>query len=115
VHVAGEDAPKYRQLADDLRTRIRSGEYAPGAQVPSKAVLMTTRNLSLGTVNKAIDILVGEGLLFTEQGSGTFVCDPLPEQARSEYEIVMGEIGDLRGEVRQLREEVAAMRQAMEA
>lgn len=113
--MAGEDAPKYRQLADDLRTRIRSGEYAPGAQVPSKAALMTGRHLSLGTVNKAIDILVGEGLLFTEQGSGTFVSDPLPEVALSEYETVMGRIDSLAEQVRQLREDVAELRQAREA
>ena len=101
MHMAGTDAPKYRQLADDLRARIRSGEYAPGSQVPSKAALMDSRHLSLGTVNKAIDILIGEGLLRTEQGTGTFVCDPLPAARTQE-----GPRGDALGQVAELREDV---------
>jgi hypothetical protein len=49
------------------------------------------------------------------QGVGTFVSDPLPEVARSEYETVMQRIDGLTEEVRQLRGEVASLRQAREA
>lgn len=114
--MASDGAPKYRRLADELRARIRSGEFAPGEAIPSKATLMEERHLALGTVNKSIEILRDEGLLYTEQGSGTFVSNPLPDEgAPTEYEIVMSRVDGLTDEVRQLRAEVAAMRRAMEA
>jgi DNA-binding GntR family transcriptional regulator len=106
------EAPKYRQIADDLRVRIRSGEFAPSAQVPSKADLMRDHRVSLNTINDAMKVLISEGLIRTVQGLGTFVCDPLPEgQPLSEYEILTQALDALTGEVRQLRERVEAIEQ----
>ena len=102
VDMTGEDAPKYRRLADDLRTRIRSGEYAPGSQSPSKSTLMQKRRLSLGTVNKAIGLLADEGLVEPRQGSGTFVCDPLPEEGAQEKP----DTGEVARQVTQLHDDL---------
>ncbi len=52
--MTGEEPPKYRQIADDLRARIHSGEYAPGARLPSKAELMARYETALGTVDRAL-------------------------------------------------------------
>ena len=99
--MAGDDAPKYQVLADDLRARIRSGEYAPGSLIPSKAALMKRRRLSLGTVTRAAEILAAEGLVETRQGSGTYVCDPLPPPAgaapvtREDLTRIEGNVADL--------------------
>lgn len=83
--MAGDEPYKYRQIADDLRARIRGGEYQPGGRLPSKAKTMERYSVSLGTLNDAYRILRSEGLIRTEQGSATFVCDPLPpEQAEPE-------------------------------
>lgn len=101
-----DEAPKYRQIADDLRARIRSGEYEPGAQVPSKALLMREHHVSLNTVNDAMKVLISEGLIRTVQGLGTFVCDPLPDSPMSEYEYVVRCLEELAAEIRQLRERV---------
>lgn len=113
--MAGEDSWKYERIAGDLRARIRSGEYAPGSRLPSKSQLTSEYEVSDGPVNEALKVLRTEGLVETRQGSGSFVCDPLPEVAQSEYETVMGRIDKLSEEVRQLRGEVASMRQAREA
>jgi DNA-binding GntR family transcriptional regulator len=79
VRVAGEAAPaKYRRIADDLRARILSGEYAPGSPIPSKPKLMRVYGVSLATVNQAINVLKAEGYLWSRQGLATFVSDPLP-------------------------------------
>jgi DNA-binding GntR family transcriptional regulator len=115
VHMAGEDPWKYERIAEDLRARIRGGEYAPGSRLPSKGDLKARHGVSDGPVNEALRVLRGEGLIETRQGSGIFVCDPLPEKALSEYEVVMDRIDQLSGEVRQLREQVADLRQAREA
>lgn len=72
--------PKYRQIADVLRLRIRTGRYQPGAQLPSKSDLMGEYTVALGTINDAFRVLRDEGLIRTVQGSGTYVCDPLPDE-----------------------------------
>ena len=113
--MADDDSWKYERIAGDLRARIRSGEYAPGSRLPSKNELKARHGVSDGPVNEAFKILRNEGLVETRQGKGAFVCDPLPEVALSEHEIVMGRIDELAEEVRQLRGEVAALRQAREA
>jgi DNA-binding GntR family transcriptional regulator len=115
VHVAGEDSWKYERIAGDLRARIRSGEYAPGSRLPSKSELKAAHGVSDGPVNEAVKVLRGEGLVESRQGSGLFVCDPLPEVALSEYETVMGRIDGLAEEVRRLRGEVTELRRAREA
>lgn len=97
--MAGDDAPKYQVLADDLRARIRSGEYAPGSLIPSKAALMKRRRLSLGTVTRAVEILAAEGLVETRQGSGTYVCDPLPPPAGQPAPVTREDLEELRAEL----------------
>lgn len=117
VLMAGEAPPKYRQIAEALRARIASGEYAPGSRVPSKSALMQAHGVSLNTVNDALKLLIAEGLIRTVQGSGTFVSDPLPgpPEPSPEYRAVMGRIDEISEEVRQLRGEVEALKQAREA
>lgn len=65
--------PAYLQLAEELRNRIRSGVYAPGAVVPSESRLVQETGLGRNTVRAAIDVLVGEGLVTKQRGRGTVV------------------------------------------
>ena len=113
--MAGEDSWKYQAIADEVRARIRSGEYAPGSRLPSKSELKARHGVSDGPVNEALSVLRGEGLVETRQGSGIFVRDPLPEKVLSEFEIAMGRVDELASEVRRLREEVAALRRVQGA
>lgn len=113
--MAGEDSWKYERIADELRARIRGGEYAPGSRLPSKSEMKQQHDVSDGPVNEALRVLRAEGLVETRQGSGIFVCDPLPEKALSEFEVVMGRVDGLAEEVRRLRGEVAQLRRAREA
>lgn len=110
-----DDSWKYERIADDLRERIRGGEYAPGSRLPSKGDLKLRHGVSDGPVNEALRALRAEGLIETRQGSGSFVCDPLPEAAQSEYELLTNRIDQIWEELRRLRDEVNAMRMAGEA
>ena len=65
--------PKYRQLLQLLRTRILSGELAPGARLPTEDELMRTYGVARGTVRRALEQLEAEGLIQTTQGSGSYV------------------------------------------
>lgn len=69
-------APAYIQLAEQLRTRIDTGDLPPGAALPTQAQLMAHYGLSSTTVREAIDVLRGEGLIETVRGKGTFVREP---------------------------------------
>ncbi len=70
--------PKYRQLLQLLRQQILSGERAPGARLPTEEELLQRYGLSRGTVRKALEQLAAEGLVYTVQGSGTYVSATHP-------------------------------------
>lgn len=67
------DVSIYKQIADELRARIVSGELAPGARVPGENRLMPEYEVSRDTARKALAILKAEGLTETKKGSGTIV------------------------------------------
>ena len=67
---------RYLRLADDLRSRISTGEWAPGERLPSESDLAAAHNVALGTVRQAVGQLVQGGLLERVQGRGTFVRRP---------------------------------------
>lgn len=69
-----EGTPLYLQLARSLREHISSGGIGPGSALPSERDLSEMAGLSRVTVRKGIEQLVGEGVLFRKQGSGTFVA-----------------------------------------
>jgi DNA-binding transcriptional regulator YhcF (GntR family) len=67
--------PKYRQLVEVLRTRIRKGEYAPGAKLPGHLVLAREFGVSAITSNRALVELEREGFIVRRPRSGSFVSD----------------------------------------
>jgi len=68
--------PLYRQIADDLRRRIESGELGRGARIPTEDHLMDSYHASRNTVRGAIRELTTRGLVYTLHGKGTFVSEP---------------------------------------
>jgi GntR family transcriptional regulator len=83
-----ERAPsQYRQLADLLREAILRGDYAPGSTFPSEPELAEQYGVSRPTINRALLILRGEGLLRVERGRGTFVRSvaTIPRYANTRY------------------------------
>ena len=68
--------PRYQQLRDHLVSRIAAGEWAPEEAIATEAELGQFYNVSTGTVRKAIDLLVSDGVLTRTQGKGTFVRRP---------------------------------------
>lgn len=71
--------PLYHQLAEQLTTRIRSGEYPPASRIPSEHQLSADFFIGRPTVRQAIELMVRRGLLTKRRGSGTFVCEPQQE------------------------------------
>lgn len=68
----------YRQIADDLRRKIESGDYAPGDQLPTEIELRELYgNASRNTVRDAVKSLTTRGLVETRPGHGTFVVEKI--------------------------------------
>lgn len=73
---AGGPIPLYYQLEQDLRDRIRSGEFPGSAPLPTEQRLCETYGVSRITVRRALDSLLASGLIARRQGVGTFVNEP---------------------------------------
>ncbi|MEW1723493.1 GntR family transcriptional regulator [Streptomyces sp. NPDC093109] len=63
----------YRAVAEDLRRRIGTGEFAPGDPLPSRAALARTYGVGPNVAAAAVRALTAEGLVRGRAGRGVFV------------------------------------------
>jgi GntR family transcriptional regulator len=68
---------RYALVAQGLRGRILSGEWAGGAALPAEQDLARQYEVALGTMRQALQWLVQEGLIERVHGRGTFVKQAL--------------------------------------
>jgi GntR family transcriptional regulator len=73
------DVPIGVQLAWALRTRIGEGDFAPGQRLPGMRDLAEAIGVNLNTVRAVYQRLEQEGLIESQQGSGTFVAPSGPQ------------------------------------
>lgn len=66
----------YRQVAEQLRSLIDSGEYAVGSRLPTERELAEQLKISRPTVREALIALEVEGRLRIRVGSGIYVIEP---------------------------------------
>jgi GntR family transcriptional regulator len=86
--------PLHYQLKEVLQEMIENEVLKPGESIPTERELCEIQGISRMTVNKAIMSLVNEGLIYREQGKGTFVS----------IEKVNHEISRLKGFTEQMKE-----------
>lgn len=94
----------HRQIAAQLRTQIRRGDWGPGERLPSIPAIAERYGVAKQTVQRSIDQLRVEGLLITKPGSGTFVRGTrrrLNRLARGRYGAHRGYHADLAQRYRQ--------------
>ena len=65
--------PRYRQVYDNMRRAMSSGELPPGARLPSTRALAAKLRVSRNTVITAYEMLAADDLIRTVKGSGTRV------------------------------------------
>ena len=73
TYTEGEHAmkTKYQVIADEIRSKILSNEFVVGKVIPPELQLQKDYGVSRHTVREAIALLVNEGFLRKEKGSGT--------------------------------------------
>jgi GntR family transcriptional regulator len=69
----------YKQIADELRDRIVSGQLAPGDEVPTEAELAQRWSTSRGPIRNALAALRQEGLIETTRGRPARVRERRPQ------------------------------------
>ena len=70
------NSPLYQSVAAYLREGIASQKWKPGDVLPSETQLCRDFGVSRGTVVKALEMLISDGLAQRRQGVGTFVSRP---------------------------------------
>ena len=69
-------SPLYHQIKESVTRQIVSGRWLSGHALPSETDLCTHFGVSRGTLRRALDDLVNQGLIVRHQGRGTFVAQP---------------------------------------
>jgi DNA-binding GntR family transcriptional regulator len=67
--------PPYLRIAADLRRRIGDGELLPGEQIPSLDRICAQYDVSRATAQKAVRVLISEGLVVSKPRWGVFVAE----------------------------------------
>ncbi len=78
-------APLYQQLQRALRDAIADNRLAAEEALPPERELAGEFGVSRITVRKALDALVGEGMLTRRQGAGTFVAPRLEARVEKSF------------------------------
>lgn len=74
--------PAYLQILQAMRTRLASGDWRVGNQIPTDEELMAHFGVSRFTVRAALDVLVADGIIKRYRRRGSFVV-ARPEGAGS--------------------------------
>jgi len=68
-------SPFYRQIVDQIKFGIATGNLKTGEQLPTVRSLAVELKVNLNTVAKAYKELEIQDVLATQQGTGTFISD----------------------------------------
>ena len=91
--------PIYVQLIERVKTRIVSGEYEPGGQIPSVRELADTEGVNPNTMQKALAELERIGLLNSQRTVGRFITEDNALIAKLRAELAEGYIARFIGEM----------------
>ncbi len=65
--------PKYRMIAEELRSRILQGKYRSDRPLPTEHAIAEEYQVSRQTVRQALSLLAESGLIERRQGSGSYL------------------------------------------
>lgn len=69
--------PLYERVKAAISEDIKAGKYTPGTKIPPEPELERIYDVSRITIRRAVTELCQEGVLNKQQGSGTFVSEPI--------------------------------------
>lgn len=69
----GNEKPIFIQLAEAVEDNILKGIYSEETQIPSTTEVSVTLKVNPATVNRGVNLLVDEGIIYKKRGVGMFV------------------------------------------
>lgn len=66
--------PKYMALRDAVLDAVNTGQWPAGTRLPNEQDLAAHLPIALGTIQRALRLLVEEGVIVRRSGHGTFVA-----------------------------------------
>jgi GntR family transcriptional regulator len=69
----GNEKPIFLQLAESVEDNILKGIYPEETQIPSTTEVAVTLKVNPATVNRGVNLLVEEGIIYKRRGVGMFV------------------------------------------
>lgn len=70
-----DGSPIFLQLAERIRHEVLTGIYAEGDQLPSINELAAFHRINPATANRAVALLVEQGIVVKRRGIGMFVAE----------------------------------------
>jgi GntR family transcriptional regulator len=89
---AKSGVPFYRQIIEQVKFAIARGDLAPGDRLPTVRQAAVDLSINPNTVIRAYRELEIEGVLETQQGSGTFVGQRKPQVDQLERQRMLNQI-----------------------
>ena len=77
------ELPIYTQIVEQIKLAIVSGELLPGARMTAVRDLALEAGVNPNTMQRALQQLEREGLVYTQRSSGRFVTEDLTTIART--------------------------------
>lgn len=97
-----DDRPIYLQLVETIQMQIVSGEYPPGAKLPTVRDLAATAAVNPNTMQKAFSELERSGLIITQRTNGRNVTENMDLIAHVRQELAAQYRTDFFGEMQRL-------------
>jgi len=76
----GKDKPIFIQLAEAVEDDVLKGIYPEETQIPSTNEVAVALKVNPATVNRGVNLLVDEGIIYKKRGVGMFVCSGAREK-----------------------------------
>lgn len=95
--------PLFRQIVDQISRMVREEKLSEGSRLPSERELSESLHLARGTVKKAYEELVRQGIIEVRRGQGTFVGRAVEPAETGRKERALNQIGSLLDELERMR------------
>lgn len=82
----------YWGIYDDIRAKIKSGNYSENMPLPAERVLCGMYHVSRTTIRHALELLEREGFIIKAHGNGNFVKPQMFEQKLSKFHSFAGSL-----------------------
>ena len=84
MNIIDQNIPIFARIAEGIKDHILTGDIREGEQLTSTTQISKEYNINIATVNKAVNLLVSEGLVFKKRGIGMFVAEGAVEKLITE-------------------------------